>query len=99
MVQLHVEIQRTEATTEYYKVEYDPGMTVLNVLEEVYRHHDETIAYRYSCQIGLCATCMMMINGKPALSCMKVAKPDKNGFLSLAPLPKGETIKDLVKEV
>lgn len=99
MVKLHVKIERTETKTEVYEVYYNTDMTVLNILEEIYRHHDPTIAYRFSCRTGLCTTCMMIINGKPGLSCLKMAKPDNDGFLTLAPLPKGETIKDLVKEM
>lgn len=98
-MQLQIEIQRSETNTATYEVAYHSGMTVLNILEEIYRNHDETITYRFSCRTGLCATCMMMINGKPGLSCMKIAKPGNDGFLRLAPLPKGNTIKDLVKEV
>jgi succinate dehydrogenase/fumarate reductase-like Fe-S protein len=97
-VQLHVKIQRNE-TTDEYEVDYSPDMTVLNILEEIYRQHDPSVAYRFSCRTGLCATCMMMINGKPGLSCMKLAEPANDGTLSLAPLPKGNTIKDLVKEL
>jgi succinate dehydrogenase/fumarate reductase iron-sulfur protein len=97
-VKLHVKVQRTEANTEEYEVNYDSDMTVLNILEEIYRHHDSSLAYRFSCRTGLCTTCMMMINGKPELSCQKTAEPNDDGFLSLAPLRKGKTIKDLVKE-
>lgn len=41
---------------------------------------------------------MMMINGKPDLSCQKNAEAGSDGYLTLAPLPKGYTIRDLVKE-
>ena len=99
IVQLHVKIQRDDTTFQEYDVDCRTGMTVLNVLEEIYRHHDPSIAYRFSCRTGLCATCMMMINGKPGLSCMKRAEPASDGTLLLAPLPKGNTIRDLVKEL
>ncbi|MRG86040.1 2Fe-2S iron-sulfur cluster-binding protein [Salinibacillus xinjiangensis] len=97
MAQLQVKIQRTETNTKTYDVTHSPDMTVLDVLEEIYHHHDETIAYRFSCRTGLCATCMMMINGKPSLSCMTIAEPNDEGYLFVSPLPKGKTIKDLVK--
>ncbi|GEL78013.1 2Fe-2S iron-sulfur cluster-binding protein [Tenuibacillus multivorans] len=97
-MKLHVKIQRTDDQTDQFEVDYGPDMTVLNVLEEIYRHHDSSIAYRYSCRTGLCTTCMMLINGKPDLSCQKTAEPGEDGYLTLSPLPKGKTIKDLVKE-
>lgn len=93
-----VKIVRDGQQTSCYKVNVEDGMTVLEVLEEVYRHHDPGIAYRFSCRTGLCTTCMMLINGKPGLSCQIQAESGSEGFLTLAPLPKGETVRDLVKE-
>lgn len=99
MEKLHVKIQRDALETTTFEVKYTSDMTVLNIVEEIYRHHDSSIAYRFSCRTGLCTTCMMMINGKPGLSCMKMAQPGPDGYLSLAPLPKGELIRDLVNEI
>lgn len=97
MVKLAVKIDRGEFTSQY-TIDYTTGMTVLNVLETIYEQHDPSIAYRFSCRTGLCTTCMMMINGKPDLSCQKNAKPGPDGYITLAPLPKGKTIRDLVKQ-
>ncbi|MDQ0253408.1 succinate dehydrogenase/fumarate reductase-like Fe-S protein [Evansella vedderi] len=100
MEKLSVKIERANSeVVDLFEVDYTKEMTVLEALEEIYRHHDPSLAYRFSCRTGLCATCMMIINGKPGLSCMKLAEPSTNGFLTLAPLPKGSTIKDLVKEL
>ncbi|MFD2638643.1 2Fe-2S iron-sulfur cluster-binding protein [Piscibacillus salipiscarius] len=94
---LHVKIDRGSHVSEYH-VNCPKVMTVLNVLEKIYQEHDPSIAYRFSCRTGLCTTCMMMINGKPDLSCQKNAEAGSDGYLTLAPLPKGYTIRDLVKE-
>ncbi|MFC7063175.1 2Fe-2S iron-sulfur cluster-binding protein [Halobacillus seohaensis] len=99
MNKLLVNIDRLDNQTCRYEVNIQTGMTVLDVIEEIYYHHDPTLAYRYSCRTGLCTTCMMMINGKPGLSCQKMAEHGEGGVLTLAPLSKGKTIKDLVKEV
>lgn len=96
---LHVKIVRDEQEVSAFDVEHASDMTVLDIIEHIYRHHDPGIAYRFSCRTGLCTTCMMMINGKPGLSCMKAARADDDGVLSLAPLPKGKTVRDLVKEM
>jgi succinate dehydrogenase/fumarate reductase-like Fe-S protein len=96
---IQVKIERDNCEMSFFEVAYSTDMTVLNIIEEIYRHHDPAIAYRFSCRTGLCATCMMMINGKPGLSCMAMGKPGEDGYLTLAPLPKGHTIRDLVKEV
>lgn len=96
---MKVEIKRSEGRTYCYDIKYKKGMTVLDVVEDIYKYHDPTIAYRYSCRTGLCATCNMMINKKPGLSCMTLAEPGENDKLSLSPMPRGETIRDLVKEM
>ncbi|SDI29477.1 2Fe-2S iron-sulfur cluster-binding protein [Alteribacillus bidgolensis] len=96
---MKVEIKRSEGKTDNYDMEYKNGMTVLDVVEDIYKYHDPTIAYRYSCRTGLCATCNMMINKKPGLSCMTLAEPGENGKLTIGPMPRGETIRDLVKEM
>ncbi|RPF53945.1 2Fe-2S iron-sulfur cluster-binding protein [Aquisalibacillus elongatus] len=93
---LQVKIDRG-VTTSQYEIDWQDDMTVLNVLENIYRYHDPSIAFRFSCRTGLCTTCMMMINGKPDLSCQKKAEPSDDGFLTLSPLPKGRTIRDLIK--
>jgi succinate dehydrogenase/fumarate reductase-like Fe-S protein len=104
MKKIQVKIERANQegdslTTDHFQVIYEDGMTVLNVLEEIYYHHDPTISFRFSCRTGLCATCHMLINGKPALSCMKIAHEGEDGFLTLSPMPKGNTITDLIKDM
>jgi succinate dehydrogenase/fumarate reductase-like Fe-S protein len=104
MRKLQVKIERTNQDknvlkADYFQVDYQEDMTVLNVLEEIYYHHDPSISFRFSCRTGLCVTCSMLINGKQALSCMKIARHGEDGFLTLSPLPKGSTITDLIKDM
>jgi succinate dehydrogenase/fumarate reductase-like Fe-S protein len=105
MGNIKVKIERTSQSNKASNIDYfdvfstDEDMTVLNVLEEIYYHHDPTVSFRFSCRTGLCSTCSMLINGKPALSCMKIAREGEDGFLALSPMPKGNTITDLIKEM
>ena len=59
----------TQARWDEFPVEAQPGMTVLDGLLRIRRRLDPTLAYRYSCRMGLCGSCGMMINGKPGLAC------------------------------
>lgn len=99
---LKVKIERVREKeslgTDTFEIPYSEGMTVLAVLETIYRGQDPTIAYRYSCKTGMCGTCSMMINHKAGLSCAKKAEACDDGYLYLSPLPKGRTVRDLVKE-
>ncbi|WP_180960366.1 2Fe-2S iron-sulfur cluster-binding protein [Neobacillus cucumis] len=85
--------------TDNFEIPLQKGMTVLEVLETIYRERDPTIAYRFSCRTGLCGTCGIMINHKSGLSCLKAAEAYSDGYLHLSPLPKGITVRDFVKEV
>ena len=54
---------------------------------------DGTLAYRVSCHRGICASCIMKINGKQRLGCVT----EVTGDLILEP-GIGKVIKDLVIE-
>jgi len=82
-----------------YRVPVKPGMTVLEGLHYIKENLDQTLAWRYSCRMGVCGSCGMLINGKPALACntqiLEVARTD----LALAPLPNFDIIRDLVPDL
>lgn len=100
---LKIKIDRFEenrnSQADYFEIPNQNDMTVLAVLEQIYRERDPTIAYRFSCRTGLCGTCAMKINHKSGLSCMKAAEAYSDGYLHLSPLAQGITVRDLVKEV
>jgi len=75
-----------------YKVPAEEGMTVLGVLDYIYRNIDSSLAYYQSCRHGRCKGCWVEINGKPALSCEVIASDN----MKLAPLKKFEIIRDLI---
>lgn len=85
--------------TSNYQLKNEGPRTVLEVLQEIQCHHDPTLAFRYSCRTGLCATCIILINDKPAKSCLKKAEPGEDGVLYLSPLPNVEHYKDLVSKI
>ena len=82
-----------------YRVPVKPGMTVLDGLHYIKENLDQTLAWRYSCRMGVCGSCAMVINGTPTLACntqiLEIARAD----LALAPLPNFATIRDLVPDL
>lgn len=96
MQPLHVRIERSSDRQQSFTMQIPEQSTVLEMLEILYRHYDPTLSFRFACRTGLCATCTMMINGKPGLSCMKPAEPASDGILYLAPLP-GNDATDLIR--
>lgn len=68
------------------------GRRVTDVLNYIYQNLDSTIAFRYSCRAGLCGVCILRVNGKPCLSCHRVAERE----MVIEPPTQYRVIKDLV---
>ena len=61
----------TEAEPRYqsYQVPYREDWVVLDALNHVKDEIDGTLSYRWSCRMGVCGSCGMMVNGEPKLTC------------------------------
>src|SRR3989442_9506334 len=47
----------------------DESMVVLDALNHIKAHVDGSLSYRWSCRMGICGSCGMMVNGIPKLTC------------------------------
>ncbi|MGA2479140.1 MAG: succinate dehydrogenase iron-sulfur subunit [Spirochaetia bacterium] len=56
-------------TVSNYEIQADRFTSVLDALIGVKERHDHSLAIRYSCNMGICGSCGMVINGKPRLAC------------------------------
>ena len=73
------------------------NQTVLDVVTWIQRHRDPTLAYRFSCRVGMCGSCAMTVNGKPRWTCRThVAKVAQDSRLTIGPLRNLPIVKDLV---
>ncbi len=52
-----------------YKIEASNLTTVLDALLDIKASADPKVSFRYSCRMGICGSCGMVINGKPSLAC------------------------------
>ena len=76
------------------------AQTVLDVVTHIQRRLDPTLAYRFACRVGMCGSCAMTVNGKPRWTCRThVAKVEKNGKLTIAPLAHLPIVRDLVTDM
>jgi succinate dehydrogenase / fumarate reductase, iron-sulfur subunit len=75
------------------------GMTVLEGLHYIKEHLDQTLAWRYSCRMGACGSCGMLLNGKPSLACNTQILDIAESDLTIGPLPNFAVIKDLVPDL
>lgn len=82
-----------------YTIRVEPGMTVLDGLHRIKETRDQTLAWRFSCRMGVCGSCGMLINGRPDLSCNTQIFDVTDSRLVLAPMPNYDIIKDLVADL
>ena len=70
--------------------------TIAELLELIQQQYDPSLAFYHSCRNGLCGTCMMLINGKPALSCIRKIPSKQDGPITIEPLPGKKLLSDLI---
>jgi succinate dehydrogenase / fumarate reductase iron-sulfur subunit len=82
-----------------YEVEAEPTDRLLDVLMQIKRFRDGTLAFRKSCAHGVCGSDAMRINGKDRLACKTLVRDvvDAEGAtVRIEPLRHFPVVKDLV---
>jgi len=82
-----------------YKVPVIKGMTILDGLMYIKDNLDQSLTFRYSCRMGQCGSCGILVNGKPMLACYTQILDLNSDILVLEPLPNLPVIRDLVVDV
>lgn len=99
---LEVRVWRGDASgaLQTYAVPRQPNQTILDVVTEIQREQDPSLAYRFACRVGMCGSCAMMVNGRPRWTCRtRVAGVAENDTLTLEPLRNLPVIKDLAVDM
>jgi succinate dehydrogenase/fumarate reductase iron-sulfur protein len=73
-------------------------VTVLDLLREIQRAHDPSLAFRYSCRVAMCGTCGMRVDGRSTLACRTVV-PAAQDEVDLSPLAGLPVVRDLVVDM
>jgi fumarate reductase iron-sulfur subunit len=79
-----------------YSIPYSADMVVLDALNYIKSHVDGTLTYRWSCRMGICGSCGMMVNGTPKLTCGAFLRDYYPGEVVVEPLANFPVIRDLV---
>ena len=84
-----------------FAVERRDSQTVLDVVTQIQREQDPTIAYRFACRVGMCGSCAMTVNGQPRWTCRTrvVDVLDGASVLTLEPLRNLPVVKDLAVDM
>jgi len=78
-----------------FTVPYEKWTTVLDVILEVKKYFDHSVAVRYSCRQATCGSCGMMINGKPKLACFTKISELNSNVVTVEPMSNFPIIRDL----
>ena len=88
--------EENEPTFQTFEVPFLEDWVILDAINYIKDEIDGTLSYRWSCQMGVCGSCGVMINGVPKLSCAAFLKdyyPDK---IRVEPLTGFPVERDLI---
>ena len=91
--------KQSEQTFDEYEVPYAKETAVLDGLNYVKDALDGTLAYRWSCRMGICGSCGMTVNGEPKLTCATFLADYAPGPVRVEPLRNFPVIRDLVVDI
>ena len=79
-----------------YEVPYMEDWVVLDALNHIKDEIDGTLSHRWSCRMGVCGSCGMMVNGVPKLTCAVFLRDYYPGTIRVEPLQGFPVERDLV---
>ncbi|MDQ3947239.1 MAG: succinate dehydrogenase/fumarate reductase iron-sulfur subunit [Actinomycetota bacterium] len=82
-----------------YEIPYRDDMVVLDALNHIKDDIDGSLAYRWSCRMGVCGSCGMMVNGEPRLTCAVFLREFHPQPVVVEPLRYFPVIRDLVVDM
>lgn len=91
--------EETEPVYQSYEVPLRKDWVILDALNYIKEQLDGTLTFRWSCRMGVCGSCGMMINDVPSLTCAKFLTHYAPGPIRVAPMDNFPIVRDLVVEM
>ena len=91
--------EETEPTVQEYEVPFTKEWVILDALNYVKDNLDGSLSYRWSCRMGICGSCGMMVDGEPKLTCATFVSDYAPGPVRIEPLRYFPVIRDLTIEM
>jgi len=88
-----------EPVFQSYTVPFRDDWVVLDALNYLKDEVDGSISYRWSCRMGVCGSCGMMVNGTPKLTCAAFLKDYYPGPVRVEPLANFPVERDLIVNI
>ncbi len=93
-VQRFTPAQDEKPRFETHAVEVGDRSSVLDALFALQRTTTPDLAFRFSCRVGMCGSCAMVVNGREQLTCSTLVKP-LGTHLKIEPLRNLPVVRDL----
>ena len=92
--------EESEPTLQSYDVPYKEDWVVLDALNHVKNQIDGSLSFRWSCRMGVCGSCGMMVNGEPKLTCaVPLTDYEPSKPVRIEPLQFFPVMRDLVVDM
>ena len=91
--------QESEPTFQTYEVPFRKDWVVLDALNYIKDRLDGSLSFRWSCRMGVCGSCGMMVNDTPKLTCAAFLSEYLPGPIRVEPLQFFPVIRDLVVDI
>ncbi len=91
--------QESEPTFQDYEVPFHKDWAILDALNYVKDELDGSLSFRWSCRMGVCGSCGMMVNGQPTLTCAEFLSSYRPGPIRIEPLRFFPIVRDLVVDI
>jgi fumarate reductase iron-sulfur subunit len=88
-----------QPTFQEYQTPCRKDWVVLDALNWIKDNLDGTLSFRWSCRMGICGSCGMMVNGEPKLTCATFLIDYAPGPIRVEPLKNFPVVRDLVIEM
>jgi fumarate reductase iron-sulfur subunit len=82
-----------------YTIPYRRDMVVLDALNYIKHYVDGSLTFRWSCRMGICGSCGMMVNGTPKLTCAAFLRDYHPREVVVEPLANFPVVRDLVVDM
>ena len=91
--------RHTEPTFDKYEVPFRKDWVILDALNHIKDRLDGSLSYRWSCRMGICGSCGMMVDGEPKLTCATFLSSYAPGPVRVEALRNFPIVRDLVIEM
>ncbi|MFN7065331.1 MAG: succinate dehydrogenase/fumarate reductase iron-sulfur subunit [Aquificaceae bacterium] len=92
---MKIRIKRHPFGEEEFRLDLLENLTLLDLLQRIKEEKDPTLTFRSMCRAGVCGTCAIKLDGKPALACSTWIPYEREEVL-VEPIDGYRVIRDLV---